>query len=164
MPAAVDHTGSTFGLLYVSEFAGRIKRERYYYCTCECGEETLVKSANLTNGNSTTCGAAHHRTGRNNTNFKHGGTSGDTESAEYTAWRNMKLRGDGHIPEWNEFKQFFRDLGWRPGDTYELKRYDIHQPHGPLNTYWRDANDERDNRRERIVADEFCLDMCAISG
>ena len=67
-----------------------------------------------------------------------------------------------HVPQWESFTQFFRDIGWRPEDTYSLGRYDINQPYGPENTYWRDLTDERQQRLNTDIGDEFFIDLSGI--
>lgn len=53
-----DHTGERFGLLVVVE-----RIEVMWRCTCDCGNETLVRSGDLQRGTVATCGdrATHHR-------------------------------------------------------------------------------------------------------
>lgn len=160
MPKAIDYEGKRFGRLLVNEFAGRIKGKRYYYCTCDCGNETLVSTSNLSSGNSTSCGCLTYENAGAAV-FRHGGRSLGTQSVEYTAWIHLK---DRHLlPDaWNNFQQFFRDVGWRPEDTYELSRYDLTQPHGPENTYWRNPNEERQQRINADLGDELCIDLTGV--
>ena len=66
MPKALDLTGQKFGRLTVDEFAGYIKSEAYYYCTCECGTETLVRGRNLTKATRPIKSCGCSRKGRDN--------------------------------------------------------------------------------------------------
>jgi len=69
MDRYVDHSGKTFGRLYV------IKRIRFskngkYLCRCECGKETEVWSYNLTNEHTRSCGCLSIETSKTNNSGK----------------------------------------------------------------------------------------------
>ena len=51
-----DLTGQKFGKWHVEGLAGRVNKETYYYCECECGSVAVVMARNLMNGSSTSCG------------------------------------------------------------------------------------------------------------
>lgn len=53
----IDLTGKTFGLWEVQSYAG----DRMWNCICECGEQRAVNTQSLTEGKSTNCGAAIHK-------------------------------------------------------------------------------------------------------
>ena len=169
MGRALDLTGVTFGRLTVDEFAGTIgdnrkNSKRYWYCTCECGAEVLVHTGDLRSGKTKSCGCLNKELARER-KLVHGGCldrRNRGQSAEFTTWQNMRNRDVAYPIEWDDFKNFFRDLGWKPGDTYQLSRHDINQPHGLTNTHWRDPNVEQQERRSRDIADEFCLDMSTV--
>jgi len=49
--------GNTYGILEVIKFDHRTKHgDLYYYCKCQCGRKVIVRSSNLLNGNTTSCG------------------------------------------------------------------------------------------------------------
>jgi 5-methylcytosine-specific restriction endonuclease McrA len=53
----IDLTGQVFGRLVVKAFAGKDKSENaLFLCSCECGNEIIVKAFNLKNGNTRSCG------------------------------------------------------------------------------------------------------------
>lgn len=58
----VDHTGKRFGKLVVSELVSRGKAGASCYarwrCKCDCGNETVVRSNSLTQGEIISCGCA----------------------------------------------------------------------------------------------------------
>lgn len=51
----IDLTGKIFGKLTVVKFSGIRKKQSYWICKCECGNETIVASSNLTKGRTKTC-------------------------------------------------------------------------------------------------------------
>ena len=164
MGKALDLTDQRFGRLLVNEFAGTIgedrqSRKRFWYATCDCGTETLVSTQDLRSGKTKSCGCLSAELSRER-KLVHGGCLNrrdQGESPEFQAWHNMKNR-DEYIPSWNDFRQFIRDVGWRPDDTYELGRHDIRQPHGPDNSYWRNTNEERIERKSN-GNNELCINM-----
>ena len=169
MGKALDLTGQQFGRLTVDEFAGTIgdtrdnNRKRYWYCTCECGIETLVSTGDLRSGKTKSCGCLHDEVARER-KLVHGGCLNRRQqgaSVEFTAWANMRNK-DPYPDNWNDFQQFFRDVGWRPDDTYKLSRYDLTQPHGPDNTYWRNPNEERAQRINTDLGDELLIDLTGV--
>ena len=172
MGKALDLTGQQFGRLTVDEFAGTIgdtrsSRKRYWYCTCECGNETLVTTGDLNSGRTKSCGCLS-KEAASERKLVHGGCLNRRQqgkSAEFTAWENMRNRcsQDDYPFQWNDFRQFIKDVGWRPDDTYELSRYDLNQPHGLENTYWRNPNEERQQRLNSDLGDELCIDLSGVS-
>lgn len=61
MPAAIDHTGKTFGKLTAIERISQKGQKTKYRCHCECGNEIIVTSSNLTTGNTKSCGKCARR-------------------------------------------------------------------------------------------------------
>ena len=57
MGRAIDLTGKEFGRLTVIEKRGSDKHgNAMWLCKCECGNEVIVRSSNLRNGNTVSCG------------------------------------------------------------------------------------------------------------
>lgn len=60
MPVKLNLTGNEYGKLTVLKRAylknGRRLQQQSYYCSCACGKETIVRTADLTSGNATSCG------------------------------------------------------------------------------------------------------------
>ena len=48
--------GQHFGKLEVVEYAGTHRGNSIWKCKCECGNETIVPTNNLTSGNTKSCG------------------------------------------------------------------------------------------------------------
>ena len=162
MPRATDLTNQRFGRLLVNEFAGHIKSRRFYYCTCDCGMETLVSTSNLTTGNSTSCGCLTYENSAK-ASRKHGASaSGKKRAPEYTAWCRIKKKAPNFPDEWSDYQTFLRDVGHRPSPKHQIYRRDLTQPHSPNNTYWRHAQDEREQRKSKPTTDGFFIDMSQV--
>ena len=161
MGTRVDLTGQTFGRLTVDEYAGTLNQKSCYYCNCECGAFILVKAADLKNGKQKSCGCLNRELARAR-KLKHGGCldrRNKGASVEFQAWMNIKGKKLPMVPEWLDYKNFFRDVGWRPSEKHQLTRLDINEPYGPENFKWRHP-DEINERRNLGLADDlgFCID------
>lgn len=92
-----DLTGKTFGRLTVAWVTGRgtagpgIEARKFpqiqWLCFCECGTFVSVPYANLTSGNSTSCGC-YSKEIRRTCNLKHG----KSRTPEYIMWQMAKHR------------------------------------------------------------------------
>lgn len=74
----------------------------------------------------------------------------------YKSWSEMKQRcnnpkqpcyiGVSYCPEWEDFSNFFRDMGERPNGT-TLDRIDPYGKYEPSNCRWADIITQENNRR-----------------
>ena len=154
MPQPLNLVGERFGKLRVLELAGSIKTSRYWYCECDCGTWQLAATGQLRNGQRVSCGCARKSSNPDTTGNR---------SPEYRAWSHMKRTTKDYPQSWKYFENFIRDLGRRPSDKHKLARHDINKPHGTTNTYWRNANAEREHRRQQELSDGFYIDMSRVS-
>jgi hypothetical protein len=51
-----EMSGKRFGMLVVKEKSHTAKKELFWLCICDCGEETKVRGTSLRSGNSRSCG------------------------------------------------------------------------------------------------------------
>jgi hypothetical protein len=72
MGRALDLTGQRFGKLTVVELLGSIGTDRYWYCKCDCGAETMVRTNNLTRLHTKSCGCLNKESASLLTNQKFG--------------------------------------------------------------------------------------------
>lgn len=66
MAAFIDRTGQRFGKLTVVERVKNKNGKNVWRCVCDCGNETLVQTGNLSNGHTTSCGCARVESGKRN--------------------------------------------------------------------------------------------------
>jgi hypothetical protein len=75
-----DLTGQKFGMLTaIEEFSktDKICHARKWKCHCDCGKTKNISQSKLTNGQTTSCGCNHFRTGKHHAQWKgHGEFSG----------------------------------------------------------------------------------------
>ena len=150
-----DLTGRRFGRLVVSCQAGRDKQGRAIWgCLCDCGNQARVKSTNLIQGHTNSCGCLHR---------EQNVTHGRTNSRLYYVWTNMKNRcnnpenrayphyggrGITVCDEWYEFDRFMlwaESHGYAPGLT--LDRIDVNGNYKPDNCRWADVVTQQNNKR-----------------
>lgn len=70
MPKALDLTGKRFGKLVALERAPSRNRNTYWLCQCDCGNQTVVQTGNLTRGATRSCGCEIGRNIDNNSKKK----------------------------------------------------------------------------------------------
>jgi hypothetical protein len=94
---------------------------------------------------------------------------------EYTAWLNMRSRchnkkrseykdygGRGiKIDErWNNFENFFSDMGKRPSDKHTIERIDNNGNYSPQNVCWATRERQTNNRRVTVFLTHNGKTMC----
>lgn len=159
---AKDLTGKTFGKLTVIDFSGNKEvngvSRRVWKCQCSCGNTCKIVGIQLgVNNNSCGCLYLESRT-----------THGMSKSREYLAWRSMHQRcsnikgrrfkdwgGRGIIvcKRWDDFENFFSDMGKRPSKDHSVDRKDNDGNYTPENCRWATRSQQQKNRRDRKNGD-----------
>lgn len=146
--------GRRFGKLVILRKSVRHGRT-LWVCRCDCGKQKPILNYNLKSGASRSCGCVVR-------------TKTDTALPEYTIWANMKGRcltptanfyaryggrGIKVCDRWLKFKNFYVDMGPRPGPGYSLDRYpDRDGNYEPNNVRWATSDQQANNRsNNRIV-------------
>lgn len=157
---AIDLTGERFGRLRVlSRGEGRAGRPTWL-CRCDCGNHVEVASGNLRSGNSRSCGCARSES-LCAINTKHG----MARTTEYRVWAGMMSRctnknsaaypdygGRGIVvcSEWQEFLNFYQDMGPRPSHEHTLERLDNNGPYSKDNCSWELHAVQMNNTRKNV--------------
>lgn len=150
MSRIIDMTGKSCGKLTVLRRDGNsAKGQAKWLCQCECGNTSSVEGVKLRNGNTRSCGCAMR--------IRHGMNGTPT----YNSWVAMKSRCKGGTEisdtyyasrgisvckRWQNFKNFFADMGERPEGT-TLDRIDNDKGYFQGNCRWATRKEQVRNRR-----------------
>lgn len=161
----VDMTGWRFGKLTVIEKAGNADDGHpIWLCRCDCGDTHQVRSGNLRNGGTISCGCLYRAT-RGVANRTHG----LSKHPLYSIWRAMHskcykphdpqfhrfgAKGIGVAEEWHGpdgLVQFIQDMGPYKPENHCLALVDVEDDFSPGNCQWAErgtiARRRRDLRR-----------------
>lgn len=157
---------TNFGRLRVKGYVRSDSQGRSYWkCDCTCGSRVLVRSDNLTSGNTKSCGCLQREVARSA--VKHGQRRiGQRGSPTYNSWRGMKMRclnphyhqykyyggrGITVTLRWlgeHGFEKFLLDMGVRP-KRKTLDRKDNEGNYTPNNCKWSTPSQQRRNQRSK---------------
>lgn len=140
----------------------------WWLCRCVCGVERRVKGQSLRDGVSVSCGC-YQREGAAKQAIRIGKanrTHGMTNSSEWNAWARMKQRcydpktpgferyggrGVKMCERWQNFENFFADMGEKPTPEHSIDRIDNDGDYEPSNCRWATCQQQQRNRRDNIV-------------
>ena len=169
MGKRIDITGEIFGRLTVIEPADSHKSpcghtETRWKCLCDCGKYINTATGRLRSGGVKSCGCfSVEATKKRNTT--HGHTINNKESVEFRAWLSMRGRcsrsshhayhnyggrGISVCNRWDDFGNFFSDMGERPSDKHSLERKNNNKDYYKENCRWATRKEQTRNRRVSI--------------
>lgn len=134
------------------------RRESYWLCRCDCGNEIEISLSNLRTGNSASCGCLRSEI-TTATSTTHGHRVGNTP--EYESWSAMLARvraksgrrfedygarGITVCERWLLFENFLADMGTRPPGT-SIDRINNDGNYEPGNCRWATASEQLANQR-----------------
>lgn len=156
--------GNRFGRLIALEPIGKYKNgEVIWKCKCDCGNETSVRSGNLRNGHTLSCGCYHDNAPKVR-QTKHGGWG----TRLYYVWKDMRGRceceyrreykyygakGVSVCDEWQDFEKFRK---WALDNGYDeqakrgectIDRIDPFGNYEPDNCRWVTLKEQAKNKR-----------------
>lgn len=152
---------------------GKSQQKRYYFtCICDCGKESIVDSAKLKVGWTTSCGCKHADNGRARLT-----THGDTDTRLHDIWCSIRGRcfnirnraydrygGRGIVmcDAWKKDFTSFRDWATANGyaDHLSIDRINNDGNYEPSNCRWATPTEQARNKRNSLMISAFGQTKC----
>lgn len=162
----LDLIGERYGKLTVLSLdSEKANGKPKWICKCDCGKIKSVAASELRRGNTKSCGCMMRDLGLKRRQFKVPAES----MPEYQSWRSIKRRcydekatgyenygGRGILMDirWlKSFRNFYLDMGPRPGPEYSIDRIDSDGHYIPSNCRWATPEEQSNNKRNCIYFD-----------
>lgn len=148
--------GQRFGRWTVIAEAQKYRHKVLWPCRCDCGVERLVENWKMRSGGSRSCGCLR-RDLRGTQGFKHGMVG----TPEYRIWAGMLRRcrlgsktqyhryggrGITVCERWEEFENFYADMGMRPSPNHSIDRINNDGNYEPGNCRWATTKEQGENK------------------
>ncbi len=158
----VDLSGRRYDRWLVLHRVLNGKRNTYWRCRCDCGNEGTIQGPSLVHGTSRSCGCLKNETTAAR-NMKHGmsktpmhelwsGMLSRCRNPKHKGFANYGGRGITVCERWQSFARFLEDVGERP-DGMTLERENTNGHYEPGNVIWATPKQQaRNMRRNRIVS------------
>lgn len=156
-PRIIDRSGVRSGRLVAIELAPRGCGERVKWrCRCDCGNVVDVLATNLQKGNTTSCGCSRkeHGMARSAVHQIWRSMRQRCENPNDRAFKNYGARGIRVSEEWQDFANFYRDMG-DPPERGTLERIDNNGPYSKDNCQWAPYSTQARNKRSNQIVTAF---------
>lgn len=164
MKKCIDLSNKKFGrLLVVRRVESNGSRKRtVFLCICDCGKTLIVRSDDLRNGHSSSCGCF-----KNELTITRSTVHGMHKHLLYSTWNAMVQRcnnpkatgfiyyggrGIAVCERWNNFENFLADMVPRPTPSHSLDRYPRNNGnYEPGNCRWATKIQQANNKRNNHI-------------
>lgn len=164
MPKFKDISGERFGRWLVLSKTDDEERAKWL-CRCDCGNTGVVSGTVLRRGSSVSCGCVRSERAATLT-YRHGMNLKGAPSRPYRIWTGMKQRcRDPNVSQypyyggrgikvcerWEDFMNFYADMGDPPTATHSIDQIDPDGDYEPSNCRWATPVQQANNRRNNVV-------------
>lgn len=178
-PKFNDLSGRTFVRLKVLGFAGIVNKRSRWWCKCECGTVKNIARKCLIGGDTKSCGCLSAMNASRRF-YKHG----MKKTREYRIWKDMRqrclnrnnpgfqqygLRGITICPRWNNFQNFYDDMGPSPSNAHSIDRKNGNGNYEPSNCRWATSLEQAENKQSTFLVEingriqsltRWCRELC----
>lgn len=166
-----DLVGERSGKLVVERFSHICNECSYWLCKCDCGNGTVVRSDQIVNKTTKSCGCSRY-------DRKFNAKAGEKKSRKAlfqtwagmisrcyniddSAYNNYGGRGITVCERWRlSFQHFYDDMA-RPLEGYSLDRIDVNGNYEKDNCRWATVEEQNRNKRNNVNITIFNTTMCA---
>ncbi|MDP1513110.1 hypothetical protein L8C07_26415 [Paenibacillus sp. CMAA1739] len=184
-----DQTGKKYGRLMVVGYAGTNKHNSaLWLCQCDCGEEHVTTTRQLTSGKSKSCGCLNRELAANRIRKNHKVTHRMSGTRFYHIWKGMiarceKPKTNGYknyggrgikvCEKWHVFENFMNDMHSKyldhaklhGEDNTSIDRIDVNGDYHKDNCRWETMSSQCSNRRKtkKYLIDNRLLSAVQVS-
>lgn len=136
-------------------------KDRMIRCLCDCGRNIDVRASVLRSETIRSCGVCD----KNQSRIKHGRGRRSTRDRTYRIWMSMKQRvsnpksysyknyggrGITMDPRWEDFENFYADMGDPPSELHTLDRRENDLGYTKANCRWATQEEQSKNKRTSV--------------
>lgn len=133
------------------------KEGRYFFVRCDCGVEKKVRMDHLKSGATISCGCVGKKNSREAKT-----THGMSHTRVFKIWegvlyrcrnkvKNYGKRGISVCDRWNDFKNFYEDMGDPPSKQHSIDRIDVNGDYFKDNCRWATQKQQARNKRSNTI-------------
>lgn len=172
------HPGTRFTRLITTDTPNELRSHNnrtrsFIECRCDCGTIKWFRKADLTSGDTTSCGCRRSAVTIARST-KHGFSSRHNKNGTYKCWEDMLQRctnpkssgfkyyggrGISIDPNWHNFVNFLADMGEAP-KSFTIERKNVNGNYTKSNCCWIPMSEQSQNRRMCIILTAFGITAC----